>query len=218
MVMNSSLQAKHDVKGEDGEVRLWNLATHSRVAWAPLEDVPDKFWAVCLRFSPNGETIAIGSGNQLSVLRRRDLGTVYQYPKKLGLFISLRFSPDGRYLASGHGPGGPPQLLAVWDTQDWSPRFVTGLEYLPPDIAFSPDGSRMVSGGDRLIVWDTDTWQELARVQSTYHGRQLYQVLTRTAMIWLPVTPRPYEFGERLPSKRSKIAKRVSVDGAPKRG
>ncbi|HVR34372.1 MAG TPA: hypothetical protein VMS21_00820, partial [Methylomirabilota bacterium] len=30
------------------------------------------------------------------------------------------------------------------------------------DMTFSPDGRRMVSGGAKVIVWDTDTWQQLA--------------------------------------------------------
>jgi WD40 repeat protein len=152
---------------KDGELRLWNLAAQSLVASAQLDDVPDSVWAVCLRFSPNGETIAVGSGPQLSVFHRKDLRRVH-LSGDLGAFLSLRFSPDGRYLASGHGPGRP-RLLVVWDTRNWSPRFLTGLEYVPPDIAFSPDGSRMVSGGDRLIVWDTDTWQELARYKPPLH-------------------------------------------------
>ena len=29
-------------------------------------------------------------------------------------------------------------------------------------MAFSPDGHRMVSGGEKLIVWNTDTWQQVA--------------------------------------------------------
>jgi WD40 repeat protein len=36
-------------------------------------------------------------------------------------------------------------------------------------MAFSPDGRRMVSGGDKLIVWDTDTWQQLATYKLPIH-------------------------------------------------
>lgn len=160
--------ARDETRSENGKLRLWDLSTQSLMSQTSLDHISESVWAVCLRFAPkNGEIIAVGSGNALSIFRGQDLQRLSTYGD-LGAFLAMRFSPDGRYLASGHGPGRT-GYLAIWDTKDWSPNFLTGLALVPSDIAFSPDGSRMVSGGDRLIVWDTDTWQELARYKPPFH-------------------------------------------------
>lgn len=147
--------------GEDHKIYLWDIATPARppVAWAPVDEFPDAAWSVAVKFSPHGELAAIGSKERLSIFRGSDLHKLHQFDG-LKMFVSLRFSPDGRFLASGHGAGG----LLIWDTHDWSrhPRSLPGHELFIADMAFSPDGRRMVSGGDKLIVWDTDTWQQLA--------------------------------------------------------
>lgn len=143
--------------GEDQEVHLWDLGVLSKVASARLEEVPNETWPLCVRFSPDGELLAVGSVQQLSIFRATDLHEPKRFPG-LGAFLSLRFSPDGRHLASGHlGP-----KLIVWDTHDWSHRLLSGHGLIPSDMTFSPDGRRMVSGGAKVIVWDTDTWQQLA--------------------------------------------------------
>jgi WD40 repeat protein len=143
---------------ENHELRAWNLTTLSRVFSARLDKVSTHLWGICVRFSPRGDLIAVGSKEQLSILRATDLQTLHQFDN-LKDFESLRFSPDGRYLASGHDGSAP---LIVWDTHAWTRRSLRGHELYVADMAFSPDGRRMVSGGDRLIVWDTDTWQQLA--------------------------------------------------------
>jgi WD40 repeat protein/serine/threonine protein kinase len=72
----------------------------------------------------------------------------------------LRFSPDGRRLASGSFD----KTVKVWDT-------ATGRELLTIDtggrwtgVAFSPDGRRIASvGRDRTVkIWDAATGKELA--------------------------------------------------------
>lgn len=145
--------------GNDHALHLWDLATGSRMDSARLEVVPSVHWALCLRYSPDGTSIAVGSGEQLTVFRASDL-QVQKQIDDLSSFLSLRFSPDGRFLASGHGAG--ELTLAVWDIRTWSHRSLPGHELVPSDITFSPDGRRMVSSSDKLVVWDTDTWQQLA--------------------------------------------------------
>ena len=143
--------------GNDHEVRLWNLATLSQVASASSAEDPSPNYGASVRFSPDGELVAVGSKQHLSIFRGTDLHALHHFGN-LEPFESLRFRPDGRVLVSGHDGGG----LIVWDTHTWSRRSVPGHLLYPADIAISPDGHRMVSGGDKLIVWDTDTWQQLA--------------------------------------------------------
>jgi WD40 repeat protein len=135
---------------------VWNLATLSRVASVRLDEVSTHLWGICVRFSPRGDLIAVGSKQQLSIFRGTDLHGLHHFGN-LKDFESLRFSPDGRYLVSGHDGDN-----LLWDTHAWSRRSLPGHELFIADMAFSPDGRRMVSGGDKLIVWDTDTWQRLA--------------------------------------------------------
>jgi len=143
--------------GNDHEVHLWNLATLSQVASAPSDEDPDPNYGASVRFSPSGDLVAVGSKHQLSIFRGTNLHGLHHFGN-LKAFESLRFSPDGRYLVSGHDGGG----LIVWDTHDWSNRSLPGHEFFIADIAFSPDGHRLVSGGEKLIVWDTDRWHQLA--------------------------------------------------------
>jgi WD40 repeat protein len=71
----------------------------------------------------------------------------------------LRFSPDGRYLASGMGNG----KVAIFDVR--AHRLVTDLAAyphpgLPAVPEFSPDGHLLVVGGEtgELTAWHVGTW------------------------------------------------------------
>ena len=142
---------------ENHEVKVWNLATLSRVASNRLDEVSMHLWGICVRFSPpRGDLIAVGSKQQLSIFRATDLHRLHHFENLL-VFESLRFSPDGRYLVSGNDGGN-----FLWDTHGWTRRALPGHKSFLADMAFLPDERRMVSGGDKLIVWDTDTWQQLA--------------------------------------------------------
>ncbi len=143
--------------GEDRAIHLWDLATLSRTASARLADVPDSHWSLCVRFSEAGDLIAAASGKTLTIFESSTLRTVRTFTG-VETCLSLRFSPDGRYLASAHGD----DQLFVWDTSTWTRRSLGGHELIVEDIAFSPDGRRMLTGSDRLILWDTATWQQLA--------------------------------------------------------
>lgn len=141
---------------EDHQVYLWNLATVSRVASNRLDEVSDRFYGIYVRFSLRGDLVAVGSKQKLSIFRGTDLHGLHHFGN-LTDFEALSFSPDGRYLVSGHDGGN-----FRWDTHDWSRRSLSGHKNFIANTAFSPDGRRMVSGGDKLIVWDTDTWQQVA--------------------------------------------------------
>ena len=115
--------------GEDHEVHLWNLGALSKTASARLEELPDPHWPLCVSFSPGGHSVAVGSWKQLSILDGSNLSRLWSSPTRR--FVSLRFSPDGRYLATGHERG----HLSVWDTDDWSQRTLPGHDLAMFDIA-----------------------------------------------------------------------------------
>ena len=148
--------------GQDTDVHLWDLATLQRKATAKLEEMPGPSWSAVAEYSPRGDVIAIGAQGHLSILDRNDLRRVRTKTNQ-NAFVALQYSPHGRYLAASQfGP-----TIKVWDTVNWGkePVLLRGHQMIPYDITFSEDGRRMVTGSDKLVIWDTETWQQLARYE-----------------------------------------------------
>jgi RNA polymerase sigma factor (sigma-70 family) len=144
--------------GEDGFVRRWEVATGQVLP--PLRDFRDHVYA--LTYSPDGRTLAVGTGNHQGTVWLLDAAT----GKRLRTFVvpgdhvlSLAFAADGRTLLSGQGR----------DTRLWDVATGTVLQTLPGGaynghvFALAPDG-RVAAGGDErgvIHLWQTATGTEL---------------------------------------------------------
>ena len=143
-------------------IHLWDVNTGTHIATLSGHETS----ILSVAFSPDGQTLASGalkeqihsSGTFREAvdpypLRLWDVAT--GKPKKTFALTndvhSVVFSPDGKILANAVG-----RSIYLWDTV--SDRLKYGIfRHTPADVAFSPDGQTLTSGGDRVILWDPVT-------------------------------------------------------------
>ena len=116
-------------------------------------------------FSPNGQTLASGSGD--NTLRLWDVNTGTEIKKLIGhteSVYSVAFSPDGQTLASGSWD----DTLRLWDVNTGTEiKKLIGHTDSVNSVSFSPDGQAIVSTSvDQTVrLWDvaTGTHETLTR-------------------------------------------------------
>jgi hypothetical protein len=122
-----------------------------------------------LRFSPDGETLAV-SGNREVLLHRADGSSlVKRLPGRADRILSIAFSADGNLMIAG---GGTPARSG--EIQFWEPREGKLLRVAEAtnDTVFgaslSPDGSKVAVGcADNTVrAFDTATGKELYKISS----------------------------------------------------
>ncbi|MDB9496523.1 AAA-like domain-containing protein [Spirulina major CS-329] len=123
----------------DGTVKLWSLAGELQQTFSL------RFPVFSLAFSPDGQTLAMGTFRNIQIWQREGDRT-QTFPLASGRSLlpwDLVFSPDGQTLFSGHGDG----QVRQWTPQgDWTtvvnvPQGVYGL-------VLTPDGQTLVLGLD----------------------------------------------------------------------
>lgn len=135
-----------------GAIRLWETG-----ASAPVRVIhpPRKLYGSSLAFSPDGNHFALGTGEGFVLVG--DLATGHPVKELTGPASEIRhlaYSPDGRYLAAGFTAD---QTARVWNVETGQ---AVGIPLPHPNwvqsVAFNPDGSRLVTGGDgqQTVLWD----------------------------------------------------------------
>jgi WD40 repeat protein len=145
---------------DDGNVVLWDTATHAR-----LGELGDGNAIGAVAFSPDGKTVAAGDNDGNVVLWDTAMRTRLARFSEVNPIDSLAFSPDGKTLAGGDDEG----LVVLWDTATGTR--LGQLGQLSGDaivqVAFSPDGKSLVTAGSGgVVLWDTATRSRLGQLGS----------------------------------------------------
>ena len=132
-------------------------------------------------FSPDGQFLATAGADetvQIAKIVVEDSGAKAPPPVRVirlarvlrghrGAVTSVRFSPDGKRLASTSRDG----TVKLWNVHDGTELFtLRGFTGVVNRVEFSPDGRRLATAGsDRTVrLWDVETGQELFALRG--HG------------------------------------------------
>jgi WD40 repeat protein len=162
---------------QDSTLRLWDVQTGKAIN-SPFNG--HKSGVIAVAFSPDGRRIVSGSYDKTVRLWNAQTGQSVGQPLLRDAQIrSVAFSPDGRRIASGSYD----RTVQIWDSKTGQPigQPLFDLEDIGKSqdsnvissVAFSPDGSHIVSGGwDKTIhVWDVSSegWLKIACDRLQYH-------------------------------------------------
>lgn len=170
-----------DISFSDGGSRLISVDRESILVWHVDERQPADLFSIgptsAVDINPAGTLVAVGLTNPPGVslidISAAEV-TEYSLADQLDDIVrSLAFSPDGETLASGSCRERLEQtcnqgLINLWNVE--SGQLTTQLFADDSDIhelVFSPDGRYLVSGGNRVIVWDLATGQPAAQGEET---------------------------------------------------
>ena len=144
----------------DNTLRLWDVATGE--TRHTLTGHAGNVFRVA--FSPDGRTLASGSDD--ATLRLWDVATgeTRHTLNRYGV-SSFAFSPDGTILAGCAGYSySEDKAIRLWDVQTGSLRAtLTGHTYSPYGVAFSPDGTTLISTSydGTIRVWDVRSGKQV---------------------------------------------------------
>jgi WD40 repeat protein len=113
---------------------------------------------VKLLTSPSVPSVVKGVWREVATLRGHEEGV-----------ISISFSPDSRFLASGSGT-----RVKIWKVESWQETVTLAYGYVVYFVSFSPDGRFLASGGcfgpmgqrvwAIVRIWEVGSWREIANL------------------------------------------------------
>jgi WD40 repeat protein len=156
--------------GEDGYVRIWDWQKR-QVAAVRLDHRdtdPSRTPVRSLSYAPNGSGEFVTAGFDGRIRIWRPNGTVDTLEAFSRKALRVAYSPDGSRVASaGSNFGGhDPASVKLWDVRRLTYIPLIGHEDYAVSAAWSPDGSKIVTGGggkDRSVrLWDARSGRLLA--------------------------------------------------------
>jgi WD40 repeat protein/serine/threonine protein kinase len=232
--MDRSPDGRLCVSGDPGGYAyVWDVRTHKRLCKLDLgRRDGDRCYAACVCFSPDGKLVAVGTDENL--IRVCDVGTGKQVVTFTGHEDDIQdvtFHPSGRLLASSDMAG----VIRVWPldsvtqasghesgrTDKWPPYF-QGHSSRAWSLAFSPDGTRLVSASrdGHVRSWSgrppsqqhvRETGDETNAMTFACQGRELIIAGNNSIRTWHRQADEIRPFGEAFTEHALCVA--VSPDG-----
>ncbi|MCG9132011.1 PQQ-binding-like beta-propeller repeat protein [Candidatus Poribacteria bacterium] len=152
---------------EDGTLHLYDVKTATHID--TISYIPSNIRSMA--FSPDGKTLAIGSGSNAGAISLWDTESsalLHSFRADTSTVHSVVFSPDGKTLVTG----GRDNHLRLWDVETGSLVQASPPQLLPNqeineihDLLFSPDGKTLAIVQDEFIdLRDMETDTILCRV------------------------------------------------------
>jgi WD40 repeat protein len=138
--------------GEDKKVKLWTKdGTYLMDLGKEKDKDKHKDAVYSVSFNPN-ESELVTAGKDGIKLWNIDGTLVKNLYSKGNWVYAVSYSPDGSYIASGHGDG----TIKLWKSDGTFIKDLTGHSNGVRGISFSPDSSKIASAGqDRTVkLWD----------------------------------------------------------------
>lgn len=146
--------SKNILMGTENEIAIINLSNKS--IKKKLSDKITELNVNCIELSPNKKLLAVANYGKDSWIYIWDLDIGKSYRTLKGHeknVLSLAFSPDGNYLASGSKDN----TIILWDIKTGKKiKVLKDHEDNVNSICFSPDGKNLLSGSDdnSIKVWN----------------------------------------------------------------
>jgi WD40 repeat protein len=150
--------------GYDGGIRIWNAATGALVAACSHPGLK------AVAFGPDGQKVASAGDTTVKVWDAATSALLLTYTGHANLVNDVAFDPGGSRIASCSSDA----TVQVWEAAT-GVRDLSCVHANVVSVAFSPDGSRLVSGGTATAqVWSASTGQLLLTVDG-YAGRVAFR-------------------------------------------
>jgi RNA polymerase sigma factor (sigma-70 family) len=143
----------------DGTLGLWDIATGKRLRTFRGH----KDWVTCVLFTPDGKKLVSAGFDNIRLWDVNTAKELRQFRHSGGVW-QVALSRDARLLAA-LGPTGVKFHIALWDVATGAKARELELEGDfdgAMSLAFSPDGKKLLSGGDRVLrQFDVTTGKQL---------------------------------------------------------
>ncbi len=141
---------------DDNLMRVWDTDTLQQIG-PDLIGYADHIWSIA--FNPTNDTFAAASGDNAVMVWNiaANLPLMAHHIVEPSNILAVAYSPDGKLYASAGGSKGDDNRIHLWDAvTDDEIATIQGHSGFITDLAFSPDGTKLVSAGsdNTLHIWD----------------------------------------------------------------